>query len=140
VVSDGYRTLLGLCSHEYFHSWNVKRIQPDIPYDLRAENHTPLLWAFEGITSYYDDLTLVRTGLVSATDYLEMLAKTITRVQRNPGRLTQSVAESSFDTWTKFYKQDENSINAIVSYYAKGALVALALDLTLRQLTGHGLT
>ncbi len=139
-LSDGYKTFLGLCSHEYFHSWNVKRIQPAIPYDLRTENATPLLWAFEGITSYYDDLTLVRTSLISTTDYLELQAKNMTRVLRNPGRLTQSVAESSFDAWTKFYKQDENSVNAIVSYYTKGGLVAMTLDLALRRLTQHALS
>ena len=136
-VSEGYKTFLGLCSHEYFHSWNVKRIQPDIPYDLSQENHTPLLWAFEGITSYYDDLTLVRTGLISTEEYLEILGKTITRILRNPGRFKQSTADSSFDTWTKFYKQDENAANAIVSYYTKGSLIALGLDLTLRRLS-HG--
>lgn len=139
-TSDGYRTFLGLCSHEYFHSWNVKRIAPAIPYDLAVENHTPLLWAFEGITSYYDDLVLVRTGLVSPADYLDMLGKTITRILRNPGRLVQSVADSSFDAWTKFYKQDENSPNAIVSYYTKGSLVALGLDLVLRKLSDHQVT
>lgn len=139
-LSEGYKTFLGLCSHEYFHSWNVKRIQPAIPYDLQRENNTPLLWAFEGITSYYDDLTLVRTGLISREEYLELQAKNITRVLRNPGRLRQSVAESSFDAWTKFYKQDENSSNAIVSYYTKGGLVAMGLDLTLRRLTNHKLS
>jgi predicted metalloprotease with PDZ domain len=140
AMSEGYKTFLGLCSHEYFHSWNVKRIQPAIPYDLRQENPTPLLWAFEGITSYYDDLTLVRCGLISIKEYLELQAKNVTRVLRNPGRLTQSVAESSFDAWTKFYKQDENSVNAIVSYYTKGGLVAMTLDLTLRRLTQHTVT
>ena len=129
---SAYREFLGLCSHEYFHSWNVKRIQPDIPYDLSRENHTPLLWAFEGITSYYDDLTLVRTGLISPQEYLELVGKAITRVLRNPGRFQQSTAASSFDTWTKFYQQGENAANAIVSYYTKGALIALGLDLTLR--------
>lgn len=139
-VSDGYKTLLGLCSHEYFHSWNVKRIQPDIPYDLSRENHTPLLWAFEGITSYYDDLTLVRTGLISPQEYLELVGKAITRVLRNPGRFQQSTAASSFDTWTKFYQQGENAANAIVSYYTKGALIALGLDLTLRRLSNSQVT
>lgn len=134
-MSDGYRTFLGLCSHEYFHAWNVKRIAPAIAYDLAVENHTPLLWAFEGITSYYDDLVLVRTGLISRDDYLEQLGKTITRVLRNPGRHVQSVADSSFDAWTKFYRQDENSPNAVVSYYTKGSLVALGLDLVLRGLS-----
>jgi len=134
---ERYRGFLGLCSHEYFHSWNVKRIKPRvfIPYDLRTETHTPLLWAFEGITSYYDDLLLVRAGLVSSAAYLELLAQQITRHLRSGGRFLQSVADSSFDAWTKYYKQDENAPNAVVSYYIKGALVALCLDLTLRQRT-----
>lgn len=132
---ERYKGFLGLCSHEYFHSWNVKRIKPRvfIPYDLRAETHTPLLWAFEGITSYYDDLLLVRAGLISSAAYLELLAQQITRHLRSGGRFLQSVADSSFDAWTKYYKQDENAPNAVVSYYIKGALVALCLDLTLRQ-------
>jgi predicted metalloprotease with PDZ domain len=93
------------------------------------------LWVFEGITSYYDDLALVRSGLISPESYLELLGQTITRVLRGAGRTRQSVEESSFDAWTKFYKQDANSSNAIVSYYAKGALIALSLDLKLRQET-----
>ncbi len=134
----GYRRFLGLCSHEYFHLWNIKRIVPASfqPYDLSREVHTRLLWAFEGITSYYDDLTLVRCGCIKPGGYLEVLAETVTRVMRGSGRLKQSLGESSFDAWTKFYKQDENAPNAIVSYYAKGALVALALDLTIRLGTG----
>lgn len=135
AVSDNYREFLGLCSHEYFHTWNVKRIKPQAfaPYDLTRENYTRQLWAFEGITSYYDDLALVRSGLIDETSYLELLAQTITRVLRTPGRHRQSVAEASFDAWTKFYRPDENAPNALVSYYAKGALVALALDLWLRR-------
>ena len=134
-LSEGYRRFLGLCSHEYFHLWNVKRIRPAVFMDggLEREVHTRLLWAFEGITSYYDDLALVRSGLIDARGYLELLAETVTRVMRNPGRLRQTLAESSFDAWTKFYKQDANAPNAIVSYYGKGALAALALDLTLRR-------
>ena len=134
-VSEGYRTFLGLCSHEYFHTWNVKRIKPAAftPYDLDRENYTTLLWAFEGITSYYDDLALLRSGVIELKDWLELTAKTISNVQRAPGRLKQSLADSSFDAWSKFYRPDENTPNAVVSYYAKGALVALALDLTLRQ-------
>ncbi len=137
VLRDGYRTYLGLCSHEYFHTWNIKRIKPEAftPYDLTQENYTEQLWAFEGITSYYDDLALVRTGLISPQSYLELVGQTITRVMRATGTDKQTVTESSFDAWTRFYKQDENAPNAIVSYYAKGALVALALDMTLRQLT-----
>jgi predicted metalloprotease with PDZ domain len=134
-MSDAYRGFAGLCSHEYFHSWNIKRIKPAafVPYDLTRENHTRQLWAFEGITSYYDDLALVRSGVIARDDYLKLLAKTITSVMRGAGRLKQSVADSSFDAWIKFYRQDENAPNAIVSYYTKGALVALALDLTLRS-------
>lgn len=136
-VREGYRNYLGLCSHEYFHSWNIKRIKPEVftPFDLNQEVYTELLWAFEGITSYYDDLALVRSGLITPQSYLELLGQTISRVQRGSGTTRQTVTESSFDAWTRFYKQDENAPNAIVSYYAKGALVALALDLTLRELT-----
>lgn len=137
VVRDAYRTFLGLCSHEYFHTWNVKRIKPAafVPYDLSREAYTAQLWMFEGFTSYYDDLLLVRSGVISPASYLELLGQNITRVLRTPGRHRQSVAESSFDAWTKFYRQDENAPNAIVSYYAKGALVALALDLRIRAAT-----
>ena len=136
-VSDDYRKFLGLCSHEYFHLWNVKRIKPErfTPYDLRTEIHTGLLWVFEGITSYYDDLFLLRSGLISSKSFLELLSKTITRVTRNRGRHLQNIEESSFDAWTRFYKQDANSSNAIVSYYTKGSLIALALDLTIRKET-----
>jgi predicted metalloprotease with PDZ domain len=135
AMSEGYRTFLGLCSHEYFHTWNVKRIKPAVfaPYDLQQENYTPLLWLFEGFTSYYDDLTLLRTGLIDAPAYLGLLAKTINGVLRGSGRHKQSVAESSFDAWTKYYRQDENAPNAIVSYYTKGSLVALLFDLTIRR-------
>ena len=110
------------------------------PYDLATESHTELLWVFEGVTSYYDDLALVRSGLVTERSYLELLGQTITRVLRGAGRLRQSVAESSFDAWTKFYQQDANAPNAIVSYYAKGSLVALALDLKLRSETEGKIT
>ena len=132
---EGYQTFLGLVSHEYFHAWNVKRIKPAafVPYDLQRENHSRLLWIFEGFTSYYDDLLLFRSGVISQADYLKALSKQITTVMNGPGRHKQSVAESSFDAWTRYYKQDENAPNAIVSYYAKGALVALGLDLTIRM-------
>ena len=134
-MTDGYRKFLGLCSHEYFHLWNVTRMKPAefTPYRLEAESHTGLLWVFEGITSYYDDLALVRSGLVTPESYLELLARTITRVMRSSGRHRQTVEESSFDAWTRFYKQDANSPNFIVSYYTKGSLIALALDLKLRR-------
>jgi predicted metalloprotease with PDZ domain len=136
-INENYRGFLGLVSHEYFHTWNVKRILPASfqPYDLSRENYTSLLWAFEGITSYYDDLVLVRCGLISPEIYLQLIGETVTKVLRSNGRLKQSLAESSFDAWTKFYRPDENSPNAGVSYYAKGSLVALALDLLIRRET-----
>lgn len=138
-VSDDYLKFLGLCSHEYFHTWNVKRIRPAefVPFDLSQEVHTRQLWAFEGITSYYDDLFLLRTGLIDTKRYLDLVAQTVTRVYRGEGRLKQSLSDSSFDAWTKFYKQDENAPNAIVSYYAKGMLVAMALDLVMRMRTDN---
>jgi predicted metalloprotease with PDZ domain len=133
-VSEDYRALLGLVSHEYFHTWNVKRIKPAafVPYDLTRENFTTQLWAFEGVTSYYDDLMLVRSKVIGVGDYLELVGRQISTLLRTPGREKQSVAESSFDAWIKYYRQDENAPNAIVSYYVKGALIALALDLELR--------
>src|SRR5581483_4613820 len=136
-VTNGYRTFLGLASHEYFHTWNVKRIRPAAfsPYDLNRESYTTLLWAFEGITSYYDDLLLVRSGLITRDAYLELLGKAVTSVLRAPGRLKQTVEESSFDAWIKYYRQDENAPNAMVSYYVKGGLVALCLDLLIRSET-----
>ena len=136
-VSERYRTFLGLASHEYFHTWNVKRIKPAafVPYDLDREAYTSLLWAFEGVTSYYDDLALVRCGLIGRKDYLELLGRAITSYLRAPGRARQTLAQASFDAWIKYYRPDENSPNATVSYYAKGSLVALCLDLLIRQKT-----
>ncbi|KGK00184.1 M61 family metallopeptidase [Thalassotalea sp. ND16A] len=133
-LSDNYKTFLSLCSHEYFHAWNVCRIKPEefVPYDLSQETHTTQLWAYEGITSYYDDFSLFRAGIIEFSDYLTILSKTMTRVFRGVGELKQSVSESSFDTWTKFYQQGPDAVNNIVSYYTKGSLIALWLDLTIR--------
>jgi predicted metalloprotease with PDZ domain len=135
VLTEGYTTLLGLISHEYFHAWNVKRLKPTslARIDYTRENATPLLWFFEGFTSYYDDLLLRRAGLIDAQRYLGLVAKAINGVAATPGRTVQSVAQASFDAWTKYYRADENTPNATVSYYTKGALVAMALDLTLRR-------
>ncbi len=131
---EGYTTLRGLISHEYFHTWNVKRLRPAEyeNYQYGSENYTQLLWFFEGFTSYYDDLLLRRAGLLDDAAYLKLLNKTINQVMQTPGRLVQSVAQASFDAWVKYYRQDENTPNATVSYYTKGALVALCFDLTLR--------
>ena len=134
-ASDGYTTLLGLISHEYFHTWNVKRLRPAefFRYDYSQENYTQLLWFFEGFTSYYDDLLLRRAGLIDDANYLKLLAKATNQVLQTPGRSVQTVAQASFDAWVKYYRQDENTPNATVSYYTKGSLVALCLDLTLRR-------
>lgn len=133
--SSNYQRFLGLCSHEYFHAWLVKFIRPHnfVSPDLHQEGYTSLLWIFEGFTSYYDDLILYRSGVVDQAAYLTLLGEQITRYLQNPGRAVQSVAESSFDAWIKYYRPDENSNNAGTSYYNKGALVALCLDLVLRQ-------
>lgn len=135
ATNDGYTTLLGLISHEYFHAWNVKRLRPSefARYDYRQENYTELLWFFEGFTSYYDDLLLRRAGLLDEAAYLKLLTKSVNQVLQAPGRHVQSVAQASFDAWVKFYRMDENTPNATISYYSKGALVALCLDLTLRR-------
>ena len=143
-TSDGYATLRGLISHEYFHTWNVKRLRP-APFEryrYDRENYTDLLWFFEGFTSYYDDLLLRRARLLDNAGYLKQLTTTINQVAQAPGRLVQSVAEASFDAWVKYYRPDENTPNATISYYSKGALVALCLDLTLRSegRTTHGAT
>lgn len=140
INKDAYTTLLGLISHEYFHTWNVKRLKPTefAPYDYTQENHTRMLWFFEGFTSYYDDQFLLRTGLIDAATYLKLIGKTVNQVLATPGRLSYSVGQASFDAWTRYYRPDENTANATVSYYTKGSLVALGLDLTLRQLPVKG--
>ena len=130
----GYTTLLGLISHEYFHTWNVKRLRPKefAEFDYSQENYTELLWFFEGFTSYYDDLLLRRAGLLDDAQYLDLLCKTANQVAQTPGRKVQAVAEASFDAWVKYYRPEPNTANATLSYYTKGALVALCFDLTLR--------
>ena len=133
-MPDAYVTLLGLISHEYFHTWNVKQLRPAEfkRYDYTQENYTQLLWFFEGFTSYYDDLLLRRAKLIDDSTYLKLLNKTINMVLQAPGRQVQSVAQASFDAWVKYYRQDENTPNVTISYYTKGALVALCLDLAMR--------
>jgi predicted metalloprotease with PDZ domain len=130
-----YQDFLGLCSHEYFHSWMVKKVQPLAfqPYRLNQRNFTKLLWLFEGFTSYYDDLQLFRSGRIDQKSYLQRILDTHHQVLKNPGRMHQSVAQSSFNAWTKYYLMDENTPNAVVSYYAKGSLIAFALDILIRD-------
>ena len=135
AIDDDYLRFLGLASHEYFHAWNVKRIKPAafVPYDLAREAYTRQLWIFEGITSYYDDLALVRSGVIDVRRYLGVVGRSITTLLRTPGRGVQSLADASFDAWIKHYRPDVDAPNAAVSYYLKGSLAALALDLTLRR-------
>ena len=133
-LRKGYRGFLGLVSHEYFHLWNVKRITPQrfAESTLAAEAYSRDLWAYEGITSYYDDLMLLRAGLIDAPVYLDLLAEAATRLQRTPGRHVQTLADGSFEAWIKYYQPDENTPNAAVNYYIKGSLAGLCLDLHLR--------
>lgn len=139
VIPEQYQQFLSLCSHELFHAWNVKRIKPElmISPDLRSEQYMEQLWIYEGFTSLYDDLTLARTKIINPQRYAEILGENVTRLNRTQGRHKQTITQSSFDAWTKFYKQDAGSHNHIVSYYNKGAIIALALDITLRQLSGN---
>lgn len=134
IMTDGYRSFLGLCSHELFHTWHVKRIKPRVfvEPDLSQETYSEQLWIYEGFTSYYDDFSLLRSNIISQESYLELLAQGLTRLIRTPGRNKQTLTQSSFEAWSKFYKQDENAANAIVSYYNKGAIVAMCLDLKIK--------
>ncbi|MGH9943364.1 MAG: M61 family metallopeptidase [Pyrinomonadaceae bacterium] len=130
-----YRGFLSLTAHEFFHLWNVKRIKPDVlgPFDYTQENYTKLLWVAEGVTNYYENLLLRRAGLVTDKEYLDLLAREIQNVQNVPGRRVLSLEEASFDAWIKYYRQDENSVNSQISYYDKGGLVGMLLDLEIRK-------
>ncbi|HEY3037160.1 MAG TPA: PDZ domain-containing protein [Pyrinomonadaceae bacterium] len=130
-----YRGFLSLVAHEFFHLWNVKRIRPDAlgPFDYTKENYTKLLWVAEGFTDYYARLVLRRAGLISDKEFLKENARAFQNLQNTPGRLVMSAEESSFDTWIKYYRQDENSVNSQVDYYDKGAILGLLLDLQIRR-------
>ena len=134
-VDRDYRNFLSLVSHEFFHLWNVKRIRPDAlgPFNYTQENYTKLLWVAEGITDYYAQVALRRAGFISEEDYLEGAARAFQDLQSTPGRLVQSAEEASFDAWIKYYRPDENSVNSQVSYYDKGAILGLLLDLEIRK-------
>ena len=134
---ESYRKFLSLVAHEYFHVWNIKRIRPKGlgPFDYNRENYTRMLWVSEGFTNYYGNHLVLRSGLISADKYLETLSKTISGYQQTPGRLIESAAEASFDAWIKFYRRDEHSPNASISYYLKGELIGLVMDLEIRNRT-----
>ncbi|MEK7833063.1 MAG: hypothetical protein AAB401_18380, partial [Acidobacteriota bacterium] len=137
TTDRGYKSFLGLESHEYFHHWNVKRIRPVAlgPFDYQRENHTRGLWVSEGVTSYYGDLLLRRAGLINTDEYLSGLARLINGYEQSPGRFKQSAESASFDAWIKLYRPDENSINTAMSYYTKGEILGLLFDLEIRSLT-----
>jgi predicted metalloprotease with PDZ domain len=135
---EKYQRFLSLLAHEFFHTWNVKRLRPLAleKFNYNQENYLECLWFCEGATSYYESLILLRAGILTAADLLKVLAEQIGRLQRIPGRAVQSLSESSFDTWIKLYRPHENSLNSQVSYYLKGALVCWLLDLHIRHLSG----
>ena len=133
-----YNGFLGLVAHEYFHLWNVKRIRPDAlgPFDYENENYTKLLWVAEGTTAYYEGILLRRAGLITDKEILDSKASMIEALQNRPGRFETSLEEASLDAWIKYYRQDENAINNQVSYYDKGEIVNMMLDITIRGMSG----
>lgn len=132
-----YLGFIGLMAHEFFHTYNVKRIRPAElgPFDFENEVYTKLLWISEGITSYYDNQIPLRAGVINLKEYLEIVSKDIKSLESIPGRKVQTISEASFDSWVKLYRQNENSVNTTISYYLKGSLTGLALDLKIRDLT-----
>ncbi len=133
-----YNSFLNLVAHEYFHLWNVKRIRPDAlgPFDYENENYTKLLWVAEGLTSYYEGILLRRAGLISDKEFLDGKAAAIEQLHARPGRFETSLEEASMDAWIKYYRQDENSVNNQISYYDKGDIVSMMLDVTIRTASG----
>lgn len=134
-TAEDWRDFHTLVAHEFFHLWNVKRIRPDAlgPFDYTRENYTRLLWVAEGLTSYYENVLVRRAGLMTDRQHLDLVAREIQTLQNTPGRLRQSAEEASFDAWIEYYRPDENTVNTAVSYYDKGALIGLLLDLEIRR-------
>lgn len=132
-----YKSFLGLVAHEYFHLWNVKRLRPKAlgPFDYDSENYTTNLWIAEGFTAYYDNLVLRRAGFDTPEQYLAVLANDFTVVNNQPGSRIQSAAEASFDAWIKQYRPNENSANSTISYYSKGALIGMIMDIEIMNAT-----
>ncbi len=140
-ASDNYAAFLSLCSHEYFHTWNVKRIKPEafLPYKLNTESYTKQLWVFEGFTDYYEDVALARSGVITLLQYLKLTGDKITKINTNPGYQVQSITDSSFCCWTKFYNPNPDTVNMMSSYYVKGCLIAWCIDTYLRENTNYTL-
>jgi len=137
-VRDAYLEWLSLANHEYFHAWNGKRLRPIElgPFDYENEVYTKALWFVEGVTDYYADLMLARSGVATRDEMLGALSSQIRNLQTTPGRLEQSVEMASYDAWIKYYRSDENTPNSAISYYVKGAVVGFLLDANIRRLTG----
>jgi predicted metalloprotease with PDZ domain len=133
----GYKNWLAFITHEYFHHYNVKRIRPQVlgPFDYDRENYTRMLWVSEGITVYYEYLILKRAGLLTEEEFLDRLSRTIASYENIPGSKVQSATESSFDTWIRFFARNEETANISISYYDKGAILGLLLDLKIRHET-----
>jgi predicted metalloprotease with PDZ domain len=134
---EGYLKWLSLASHEYFHAWNVKRLRPVElgPFDYENEVYTRALWFVEGITDYYADLFLARSGVATREEYFGALSQQIRSLQTTPGRLEQSVEQASYDAWIKYYRPDENTPNSAIDYYVKGAVIGFVLDAHIRRAT-----
>jgi predicted metalloprotease with PDZ domain len=138
---QAYKRFLALIAHEYFHLWNVKRIRPEElgPFEYDKENYTEMLWIVEGITSYYDDLTMYRAGYYSLEEYLKIISSQINRYENTPGKTVMTLAESSKLAWVKGYMPKAESVNTEISYYNKGMLAALLLDLEIRKTSNKSL-
>ncbi|MDG1756231.1 MAG: PDZ domain-containing protein [Bacteroidia bacterium] len=136
-----YRSFLGLIAHEYFHLWNIKRIRPKElgPFDYDKEVYSEMLWIAEGITSYYDDITLLRMGAYSKEEYLKIITSQMSRLENSPGKTVMSLAHSSLLAWVKAYLPNEESSNKTISYYNKGMIVAVLLDLEIRSTSNYSL-
>jgi len=144
VTMTGRRTMqnrgdyvkwLGLMSHEFFHAWNVRRMRPAALqlYDYQNEQYSSQLWLAEGFTSYYDNVLLVRAGLITPTEYLGLIAKDMHRLLNTPGRKLRPVSEASLEAWSRHYQPNANNLNSTVSYYNKGAVIGFVLDAYLRE-------
>jgi predicted metalloprotease with PDZ domain len=133
VSQASYRQFLATVAHEYFHLWNVKRIRPAVlgPFDYTREVQTHLLWVSEGITSYYGDLLLERAGIDMPVEYLSRMGAVINQVEHAPGRHLMSAEEASWNTWLR----SDNESNNTISYYTKGELIGLMLDIEIRART-----
>lgn len=136
--ADDYEDFLTLVAHEYWHVWNVKRIRASGlgPFNYSEEAYTPLLWMMEGITAFYDTMIPARAGLIAPDRYLRLLGKRLATCRNTPGRQVRSLEENSYDAWIKLYRRDENTGNTSVSYYLKGELAVVCMDLHIRQQTG----